>query len=102
MTDAAARTLEEMANRPTSYAVDLIADDAHVRRLAFTAKKTKRAIIEIAFENGEEIAALLTEAELDQDWSYSKGAAIFAGGRVQVRIGKTERDVASEIIRAAA
>lgn len=101
MNDAAPRTFEAMANRPTAYAIDLIIDGEEARRISFTASKTKRNLLWAASDNGEEIAALMTEDELDMAWTYAPGVLSFAAGRIQLRFGKTERDIASELLRAA-
>ena len=93
MTFAQPRTLAEMQNRPTAYAVDLVVEGEIVARFSFEARKTQQTLRRIAGQYGAEIEPHLTEEELDQDYRTRKDAMIFAKGRVELRFGETERTV---------
>lgn len=97
MKDELPRTIESLYNRHTRYAVTLMVDNKEITRLAFIEKKTKLGLLAVAKDSGEYISSLMTEEELDLDWSYVKKQLLFAEGRVRLAYGKTEREIASEM-----
>ena len=81
------RTLTQMQNRPTSYEVAI---EGEV--VAYTAKKTKGALLDIAQKNGQKILDQL--GDWDGEAVYRKGKWIF--GPVTIAFtGRTEREAAS-------
>ncbi len=95
------RTLEQMQHRSTCYEVGLYVSGKQVKTLTFAARKTNRSLLEAVWQNGSEIKPILTEEELDSDYSVSRfDGVVFHSGRVTVRFtGKTERECATEALR---
>ena len=83
------RTLTEMQNYPTAYEVSVGG-----QVVAYTAQKTKKALLRIAQLNGEAILANFPDEE-DIPASYSKAAG-WTFGHIAVKFtGRTEREAAS-------
>ena len=86
---ATPRTLIEMQNYPTAYEVAI-----NDRVVTYSARKTKRALLEIAQQHGQEILGML--GDWDGEAIYKNGRWMF--GPVTVRFtGRTERDAASAL-----
>ena len=84
---ATPRTLTQMQNRPTAWEVEI---DGEV--VAYIARKTKSALLDVARQNAKKIIAKLGED--DPIPVYTKGKWRF--GPVCVKFtGRTERDAAS-------
>ena len=83
------RTMTEMMNRPTAWEVSI---DGQV--VAYIARNTKSALLDVARQNAKAIIAKLGDA--DPEPVYTKGKWQF--GPVCVKFtGRTERDAASAL-----
>lgn len=90
------RTLTEMQNRLTAYEVVARHEDGREQRLAFSEKRTKRVLVDIAFANRETLLPMLGDWTGD-DATYNKATG-WTFGPVSVRFsGRTERDIASSL-----
>ena len=79
----------------TRYEVAITKNGQVVRSVGFTARKTKATLFFYAQENGREISDLLTESELDENYSYSALSGLRFGSVSVVYTGRTERDCAA-------
>ncbi len=87
------RTLTQMQRYGTSYEVAVTVRDV-TTRLAFTERRTRASLLNIAQDNGTQILDLIGDAPVG-DATYTKiGGWIFGPARVHFT-GRTERDVAS-------
>lgn len=98
------RPFATLYNRSTRYEVAIYDGTQPVDVVAFTAQRTRRALLNLAAANGEAILAMMTEAEKDQDWRYdARAGRLYFGARASIGFtGSTEYERASCIAAAAA
>ena len=97
MTTPSPRTLTQMQRRTTSYEVAVTAGGV-TTRLAFTARRTRGALLSIAQDNVGQVLALIDDPD-NADGRYSSTTGwTFGSARVHFT-GRTEREVASAMGR---
>jgi hypothetical protein len=81
-----------IVNRCTCWEVALHRDGKAIERLAFTARRTRRALFDIMRDNGPRILAMLQRPDDDEPILYRKGQWHIGEGLSVGFTGYTERD----------
>ena len=84
------RTKAELRNRPTSYEVAAFFSDGTSVRLGFTSRVTKMSLIAIARKHGDYLLSMMTEADADAEWRYSRKDGLRLGNARVAPTGNTE------------
>lgn len=83
--------LEALKNSATRYEVVAKVDEKEFH-LAFSARVTRMALIQIAQANGKELLAKIAHLP-DGEWKYSKAQGlVMADGFLVIKFGRTERE----------
>lgn len=99
--EAKPRTLEQMQHFGTKWEVLLKTPDGNYR-LAFTARKTQKALMTNAQNCSELVLAMMDKYNCPDDLDGLNGQRWDLGNSVVITFGRTEREMASELARGAA